>query len=250
MKSIEDLINSTNDDVVYVSFKGGNDNKTPMQSTLKRSAMNYSNNQETESNPGPFIFSFNFVFIATILIYATMLFFPKAVQKRLLRVIDRRKHTGDDLVLDENNNTPSSYQNGKKEYRNLFPIGGRSLADDDEESAMPTSGRTSTSKEDEASTRSSCAVMSAGTSTSNIKKRDKSRVHKHESGATEVISPRSRLLLSRRPNYGSSLTALDTNFISTCIVGKANLADNDELSPLGKLDFETNNYDIPFTFDK
>ena len=51
---------------------------------------------------------------------------------------------------------------------------------------------------------------------------------------TNRVSPQSRLLSSRRTNYGSTLPALDTNFVSTCSIQKAKPSDNEELSPLGK----------------
>ena len=47
-------------------------------------------------------------------------------------------------------------------------------------------------------------------------------------------------------NYGSSLTALDTSFVSTCSLEKAGSCDNEELSPLGEFRFLIWTFCIPF----
>jgi hypothetical protein len=226
---------SDEEQMILVSFK----TKTPAPSYGNRVDSSTSSNSNSAIQT-----TFNFLVGSSMILFVFLIVFPKGLRRQFAKAGEKKEGKWSWSCKRKD-----FYQSKKDEYSDLFPNGDKSLVDQysDEESRIGQrsgngngNGNGKSGSRNGSGDTASCTASGASGSSAD---RNNS-VHKNKEGTAvatappppppQVPSPHSRLLLSKRRNYGSSLPVLDTNFVSTCSIKKAGAAEYDELSPLGK----------------
>ena len=225
----------------YRVTQNSNDNSNISQQQIRQQT------RQQQKDYDSILLSYNYILVSSMMVFLMVLFLPKTLRRRISAIgrripvrcgigqsncAGRGCHTsGNTFTFRKssgaatrgnrpmlNNQRVDYYQSKKEEYTNLFPNGDACLAD--EESTVETNDVESNNgfKRTGPFNNTNSATV--------VKTKNDEKMNR--------VSPQSRLLSSRRTNYGSTLPALDTNFVSTCSIQKAKPSDNEELSPLGK----------------
>ena len=198
------------------------------------------------------LLSFNNLLVASILIFAMLIVFPKGIRKRFFcRDTDNRRRNATKSSnptskawawMIDKTKRKEYYQKQKKVYDDLYPNGDRSLVDACSFQIAEEGGQSVMTNADSSSTSTSTSTSTNNTnsttaSTSNCTTNRNPNANTNSSMKMNIknnhMGPKSSLLSSHgRRNYGSSMPVLDTNFVSTCSIQKAE--DNEDLSPIGE----------------
>lgn len=210
-----------------------------------KEALNEESNIDQAEYGGSILFSINYLVATSIVVYLAYILFPRRFRNRFQQLQNKgdKRYSSSNKEKEytkrtwfttknekkrRNNANWISYCSQRKQNNALFPIQDKSLFDDSCSLQSMEEGDDESSKMEKHSLRLRKEHLDTSKRTS----------HDHHSSSKrdpkrEVISPASKLVLSEK-NYGSSLSALDTSFVSTCSLEKAGSRDNEELSPLGE----------------
>ena len=254
---------------IYGSSLKYNDNDTTtssQSSSSKRSSNQISSevemiqvSNETMKNAmfgSTTLWSMNHILIASVIIYGLFLLLPRGVRKRIMittlegqifkqsatvKSKEKAQESSSTAISDtmiststtpllhktKTSNHYNNWKQKKKQYDALFPNGDKSLVDIDSFSLQTVEEDPSLSKTEQG--------LHYRKVHSNYHTHSRNRFGQDDRNTNdnENFSER-KLVLSPDKNYGSSLSALDTSFVSTCSLEKAGSHDNEELSPLGE----------------
>lgn len=205
------------------------------------------------------LWSMNNILISSVVVYGLFLLLPRGVRKRIVNTTveskiykrlatvktkEKAQESSSTAISDpmittsttpllhktktsNQYNSVESWKLKKKQYDALFPNGDKSLVDIDSFSLQTVEEDASLSKTEQGL---HCRKVHSNYHTHS---RNHIRQDHKDADEKEDFSER-KLVLTSEKNYGSSLSALDTSFVSTCSLEKASSLDNEELSPLGE----------------